>query len=33
MGKLLVIALLAALGALAYNQKPEIQRYMKMKQM
>jgi hypothetical protein len=33
MGKLLVIALLAAFGALAYQQRPEIQRYIKMKQM
>ena len=33
MGKLLAIVLVAALGALAYNQRPEIQRYLKMKQM
>jgi hypothetical protein len=33
MGKLLLIALVAALGALAYNQRPEIQRYLKMKSM
>jgi hypothetical protein len=33
MGKLLLIAVLAALGALAYNQRPEIQRYLKMKSM
>jgi hypothetical protein len=33
MGKLVVIALLAAIGALAYNQRPEIQRYLKMKSM
>jgi hypothetical protein len=33
MSKLLLIAVLAALGALAYNQRPEIQRYLKMKSM
>ena len=33
MGKLLLMALVAALGWLAYSQKPEIQRYIKMKKM
>ena len=33
MGKLIAILVLEGLGALAYNQRPEIQRYIKMKQM
>ena len=33
MGKLMLLALLGGLGALAYSQKPEIQRYLKMKRM
>jgi hypothetical protein len=33
MGKLLVLALLGGIGLLAYNQRPEIQRYLKMKAM
>jgi len=33
MGKLLLMALVAGVGWLAYNQKPEIQRYIKMKKM
>jgi hypothetical protein len=33
MRKLLLLAVVAALAALAYDQRPEIQRYLKMKSM
>jgi uncharacterized protein DUF6893 len=33
MGKLFVLVLLAAIGALAYSQAPEVRRYLKVRKM